>query len=40
MINEQEEIHISGIDTSARATLIIELNIARSNCPLIRKGIL
>ena len=32
MINQQEEIHISGIDTRALSTLIIELNIARRNC--------
>jgi hypothetical protein len=38
MINKQEEIHISGIDTRALSTLIIELNIARRNCSSYPEG--
>jgi hypothetical protein len=38
MINQQAEIHISGIDTRALSTLIIELNITRRNCSSYPEG--
>jgi hypothetical protein len=38
MENHQKEIHISGIDTRALSTLIIELNIARRNCSSYPEG--
>ena len=38
MKNQQEEIHISGIDTRALSALIIELNIARRNCSSYPEG--